>query len=189
MPRKPYVRKKPYEPTRYCAHCSTPLRAGGRRQADPEAPRFCMDPACQSEKKARLTRISRYDRADAPTECSGCHDPLPARKVRRDDSPLGRWCQKAACQRHRDAIHQHHASGAASSAEVVLTLEFASAALDPELTQTCEACGLATAVVGFIHPARDDDGAVTPCFALGKKGAPKALASKRWPEFFAEAAS
>lgn len=175
-------------PPRHCANCGTALRAGGRRSLDPER-RYCMAELCQQEKRRQsyLARTGAESRPDAPTKCSNCLCDLPPRKVRLGDSPLGRWCSRAACLRHRAATEA--SSGVASGEEARLTIEFAEAALDPERTVTCEECGLTSAVVGFIHPEVDDDGNLFVCRGTGEKAAPRPLAVKRWAAVFERAQS
>ena len=139
-----------------------------------------MRPDCRSA-RARSGQAVGHD--DAPTVCTSCQAPLKPRKVRRGDSPFGRWCHRRACIRHRDDVVASLGGGTPGGEKAQLAAEFALAALT-QGDASCPACSTDHVVLGFIHPARSADGAVVVCNALGSKGVQVSLASKRWPDFF-----
>lgn len=177
-------------PIVHCANeaCGVALRPGGKAPRNPEQGRYCMKEDCQALKYKRAYEARAPKREDAPTVCACCEDPLPPRKVRRGDSPFGRWCRKRKCQDNRDLVHQLQAAGAGNSAQAAAAVAFAEAALDPSQTATCPECGLEDGVAGFIHPEVDSDGEIFRCDGLGEKPVPLVLAQKRWARLYAQKA-
>lgn len=176
-----------------CAECGRTLRAGGRRPAAPDLPRYCMAPACRAAKQrdqyARRTGIAA--RVDAPTECSNpeCKAPLKPRKVRRGDSAHGRWCSNYACQRDRAMVESARigqTSGAVISEadqDALNMGRFLLACRDPSQVVDCFTCGDPGAVVGYVHPRRTEDG-IEVCRAMGQRPVSRELAMIQWPHVF-----
>lgn len=174
MPRRTVVEVE----ARSCEHCGARMTNAGRRSK--LGMHYCSKPDCvRAKQRAHYERTRSAGGQDAPNECACCEAKLTPRKVRFGDSPLGRWCRKPRCQRHRALILERNQL----SEKQRLTVEFADAIAISESRVLCKECGLENAVHGFIHPVIID-GNLSSCSGVGEKGVPKALAEMRWPELF-----
>lgn len=140
-----------------CYQCGDLMSPRGPKPASGRY--FCSKPECVQTRRAEHYRakVQADRRADAPTRCSCCDDPLPPRKVRRGDSPTGgRWCQRARCRQHRDLVESQFVAGAARSSEPdPVTTEFCADATKKYLRTTCPKCGLLEAIQGWVHQRAD----------------------------------
>lgn len=149
---------------------------------------YCSEPACQRAKAKDYYRrnLRTGSDIDAPTNCSNpdCGKTLPARKVRSNDSPWGRWCQRRACQAHKTWYENEKRAESGADAlmalKAELTTRFATAMVDGSLVE-CTRCGEKKAVPGFQHlDIREDT--YYFCTGTGQDTIIRALAERLWPE-------
>lgn len=162
---------------RQCQRCHKTLSGSGRRSAS--GLYWCRNKKCQAAR-------ARYNyeqanavtlEADAPTTCANpaCNAPLTPRKVRAGDSPLGRWCNRLPCRRHRQASLANPL-GVANATELANAIEVLSRVLVWGRYK-CPECERDDAALGYVHP--DLDGG--RCYALGRTGMNMAAAKALWP--------
>ena len=144
-----------------CHNCGERVSGRGARPADGR--RYCSKRDCRAARD-RASYARRVGDPDLETrDCSRCGASLPHRARRSTDSPLGRWCQKTACQEDRRRVlspaemENHRAR--------YLFIKEQHARFFGTETEECPRCGRPDARQGFYHPWEQGIGGV--CFELG----------------------
>lgn len=156
-------------PASFCANCGAEVTNAGRAQ--PDGRRYCRAKPCLAA-KARQYRASRARfkiQREAPTACAGCGRALPVRDWRAGDE-LGRWCQRSRCRAERDRLRDQAslAELPALTKRIALleeTIMFLSEVVMADSEDymlagrtICRACGLTTAITGWVHPTATGGG-------------------------------
>lgn len=165
-----------------CANCGTQLRPSGR-PSEVLGERFCMTRDCQAVKQRRYrTRVQSKATIIERRPCVSCGDPQQERTARKTDTPLGRWCAKRACQRHKNkwqALYRSLTENAQDySALATLVNEFYDALRNKKAD--CSECGTRDNPLGFKHPTMEG----VPCVALGGLMVRREEIMSTWPERF-----
>ena len=151
-----------------CARCGRHLRGTGTK-SKVVGKRYCMKRECQAAKQRAYRAMNRHGELEAPMDerpCFLCGVELLRRPVRITDSPIGRWCRAAACQRDRALRQKIGALIDAGDNSTELFLAVAKAYRDmheKRRVPECPECGLLQAVPGYPHPDREGN----KCTALG----------------------
>lgn len=117
-----------------------------------------MKKACQDRKYRDRDEERRAPHRDewAPENCRRCGAKLIPRKKLRNDSPVGRWCKKTACQADREQAEREHGVAMAQQRLEVLTSDgdFWRAVFERSLVGNFEDCSECSGkgLEGWIHP-------------------------------------
>ena len=169
-----------------CSSCGL-YRVKPRRPSE-SGEHYCTAPECRRAKaRAYYNRNLRIGSdVDAPTTCFNCKAELDPRKVRSNDSPHGRWCQRRACREHKRRYHEEFPVGTDTRAvesmrlRAELTDAFAAQVLEGNFLR-CQECGNEKTLPDFKHPTLVD-GHFQWCRGGGPNGVPAPLAPKVWPK-------